>query len=95
MIRKHKAAILLKILLKGHYIIKDNVKYLLSEDYSLCQEAVSENTSTKAKVKVLLKVNLGIELKDFINWANSFTDDEIFTTSANSVLNDIREGKNE
>ena len=91
--KNNKAVVLLKILLKGYPVIKDTKKYLLSDDYYLCQEAISENTITKEKKKILLKVQLGIGLKEFIDWASSFTDNEIYTNAGNATLNDIKRGE--
>lgn len=84
--------ILLNSLLKGYYVIKDNKKYLLDSNYYLCQVTMSEDTLTKVKKETLLKVNLGIGLKEFIDWTDTFTQDEIFINSANNVLNDVKRG---
>ncbi len=88
---KHSAIILLGILLRGYPVIKDNITYLLSEDNYLCQEATKECGKTDKKEKVLLKIGFGGSgLKDFIDWANSFTVEELAINGANAVLNDLK-----
>lgn len=92
--RKEPAIILLNILLKGYSIQKDNITYLLSKDNYLCQEATKEDTKTGKKEKVLLKIGLGhYDLKGFIDWANTFTIEELAINGSNAVLNDLRRGE--
>lgn len=92
--RKEPAIILLNILLEGYPIRKNDITYCLSEDNYLCQEATEENTKTENKKKVLLKIGLGhYDLKGFIDWANTFTIEELAINGANAVLNDLRRGK--
>lgn len=86
--KRHNAEILISYLLDGHTIKKDGIKYVLSDDFCLCEEGISENTLSKEKKIVLLKINFGeFSLKSFINWANSFTDEEILKFEM--VLNKI------
>ena len=83
--KRHKAEILIGYLLKGHIIIKNNIRYVLDKDNNLCEERI------RTKEIVLLKINFGgFNLRNFIDWANSFTDAEIFLICANKVLNDIK-----
>ena len=91
--RKSKAIILLRGLLEGYVVVKNGNKYRFSDDNYLCQEVISEDTKTGEKKIVLLKISLGVELKAFIEWANSFTDDEIIINTANFVLNDLQRNK--
>jgi len=84
------AAVLLYGLLKGYPVYKGGQKFLMDEDFILCQEAESENTKTGEKKTVYLKVNMGIELQQFIQWANSFTEVDISENVSNFLLNDIR-----
>jgi len=91
--RKKSAIILLNMLLKGYPVIKDNITYILSDDYYLCQEAIGRDGRGNER-KVLLKIGLGSHsLKNFIDWANSFTIDELAINGANAVLNDLKCGK--
>lgn len=92
--RKEPAIILLDILLKGYPVIKNNDKYWLSKDNYLCMEATKENTTTGKKEKVGLKIGFGgYGLNHFIDWANSFTIEELAINGANVVLNDLKRGE--
>lgn len=91
--KRKSPAILLETLLKGYPLIKNNITYYLSEDYYLCQEAIKEDSKTGKKEKVLLKISLGgYKLKQFIDWANTFTIADLAINGANAVLNDLKRG---
>jgi hypothetical protein len=86
--KTEKSVIVLKSLLNGVPVRKGTSTYILSEDFKLCLEAEDTKGNTK-----LLVVNLGIELSDFILWANSFTDEEMFLVVANYSLNILNKKK--
>ena len=85
--RKSKPEILLNILLSGYCIVKDDIKYCLSEDGYLCQVAIADLSNEE----YLLKVNFGeFELKQFIDWAEAFTDEEVSYNLANKTINELK-----
>ncbi len=88
--RRKSAIILLNMLLKGYPVVKDNKTYILSEDYYLCQIAMGRDNRGKRK-EVLLKIGMGsFGLKEFIDWANSFTMAELAINATTTVLNDLK-----
>lgn len=80
--KKHNAVVLLSLLLNGGSVVKDGIKYVLTRSNWIRQEATSEEIEAG-----YLRVGFDGELKNFIDWANTFTDDEIALNIANSVLN--------
>ena len=89
--RKKPSVILLEILLKGYPVTREGITYWLSEDNYLCQEATKQDTKSGQEGKVLLKIGFGgYELKHFIDWANTFTIEDLAINGANVVLNDLR-----
>ena len=89
---KHKAEIVLKALLAGHGIVKEETTYMFSYDNRLCMERYKYNNNNEVET-VLLPINLGIELSVFITWTDSFTEKEIALISANLALNEINKTK--
>ena len=90
--KPNKPIILLNALLQGQIIETGNCKYKLV-DNGFCQQFNRINTITGKEYKVWLPIQS--RLKNFIIWANTFTDEEVFIISSNVVLNDIKREKNE
>jgi len=86
---KEKSIIILDALLAGQVIERNNCRYCFDSNYKLCMIAYNE---TK-KEDVLLPVNLGIELQDFIKWCEKFTFEECYLIGCSKVLADIKREK--
>lgn len=92
---KEKSIILLECLLAGLSVKKGEENYCLSDDYSLCM-ICEKYRDDKLIGECLVKVNFGdFTLQNFINWANTFSLEDITINSANKVLNEIKDKKME
>lgn len=86
---REKAVVILDALLSGSVVEKDDKKYVIIEG-DLCQEC-TKITQGIADEKVFVAVGFGsMTLKEFIDWANSFSSDDVFIVSSNSALNKMK-----
>ena len=90
--KPNKPIILLKALLQGQIIEAENCKYKLVND-ELCRQFTRVNTITNKEYKTWLPI--APKIKSFIDWTNSFTNEEAFLISANTALTDINREKYE
>jgi hypothetical protein len=93
----NRPIVLLKVLLSGVPIVKNGDRFWLDESNYFCIEAKKVDIISGQTSSTLLRVNFGdYSLKQFIDWANSFTDDEVFTAVSNRLLAEVaREQKRE
>ncbi len=91
--RKHKAVILLTGLLNGCIFEHDGNTYAMDEGHHLCQKMQKGDYKDGQFVPtedVWVKISMGgFGLKEFIDWAEKFTDDEIFIITAQWTLTEI------
>lgn len=72
---------------------KDDHDYRLSKDNYLC-EVMDKYENNKFIEKILVKVNFGdFGLNNFIKWANTFSDEEMFLMGCSKVLTNINRKK--
>jgi hypothetical protein len=83
--RRKNAVIVLNVLSEGHRINKDGKVFCLSQAGELCQVVPTEES------EVLLKVNFGdFRLHSFINWCNTFTEEEMVDIAFSSALGEMK-----
>jgi hypothetical protein len=97
--RRHPSLIILKALLDGHQIEKDNELYAISEENDL----IIKRWKTKIGMHFDIEPDRGKEvwlpvdfsLKNFIKWSEKFTLEELTLIIGNSVLTDMANEKAE
>lgn len=83
----NKPVTVLRILLQGGEIEKNNKKYCFDDKNNLCVRRTLEGKD------VFLKVNFGmLSLSEFIEWANGCSDESLITACGEVVLNNLDSG---
>lgn len=83
----NKTIIVLDALLKGHRIKVEDTIYCLSEDKSLCVAIEAQQYHKE----FLMRVNLGIELKTFIDFCEKISDEDMAQIIFNKVIKNLHE----
>lgn len=83
---RHNSEIILRSLLAGIPVVKEDQIYVFDETYRLCVE-YDKYQDGKYVGKTLMVLYLGIGLSDFIVWCDEFTDEEIAIVASNLTLN--------
>ena len=80
---KSKQEIILKALINGQTIVRNGLYYAMSEDMDICSVGL-KTKSDGTEEEILLRTMF--DFAEFMNWCDSFTDDEIINISFNYVI---------
>ena len=85
--KRENSVLILRALLMGMVIVKDNNTYCMDEGFNVCQVR-TKGLGTFNVEQILLPINFGeFKVAHFVKWCNSFTIDEIAIINCDIVLN--------